>query len=100
MKLLIDNQEHTPSLLRVISYEALTEMTALPTEGYSWPGVEDRIAIERKSLEDLITGLTGENEIRFDKEFARDGHYRTQPCGPYTGSPNTQLWQGPESPGD
>jgi len=42
---------------------------------YSLPGFEDRAAIERKSLNDLIGCLMGSNRQRFERELARGRHY-------------------------
>lgn len=43
---------------------------ALPTGDYSIPGLKDSIAIERKSIDDLIGCLTGGRE-RFERELQR-----------------------------
>jgi DNA excision repair protein ERCC-4 len=42
----------------------------LPVGDYSIAGLQDRIAIERKSLSDLVSSLTPGRE-RFEKEFQR-----------------------------
>jgi DNA excision repair protein ERCC-4 len=39
------------------------------------PGFEDRVSIERKSLNDLVGCLTGKDRGRFERELARGGHY-------------------------
>ena len=44
---------------------------ALPTGDYSLVGLEDKIAIERKSLSDLVGCLTGSDRIRFERELLR-----------------------------
>jgi DNA excision repair protein ERCC-4 len=42
---------------------------------YSLPGFEDRVAVERKALEDLISCLMGSNRDRFERELYRGQHY-------------------------
>jgi DNA excision repair protein ERCC-4 len=42
---------------------------------YSLPGFEDRVAVERKALEDLISCLMGSNRDRFERELYRGRHY-------------------------
>jgi ERCC4-type nuclease len=39
------------------------------------PGFEDRAAVERKELNDLISCLMNGNRGRFEKELARGRHY-------------------------
>ena len=46
----------------------------LPTGDYSLPGFEDRIAIERKPIDDLVSCFAQGRE-RFEKEMARARHY-------------------------
>jgi ERCC4-type nuclease len=48
---------------------------ALPTGDYSLPGFEDRVAIERKSVDDLVGCLKGEQRERFERELTRGRHY-------------------------
>ncbi len=43
----------------------------LPTGDYSIEGLTDRVAVERKSLDDLVGCLTGEGRKRFEQELAR-----------------------------
>ncbi len=52
-----------------------TERAALPTGDYSLPGFEDRAAIERKSIDDLVGCLKSDNRDRFERELARARHY-------------------------
>jgi len=47
----------------------------LPVGDYSVAGLQDRIAIERKSLEDLVGSLTHGRE-RFERELARARSYQ------------------------
>jgi DNA excision repair protein ERCC-4 len=51
------------------------EPATLPTGDYSLPGFEDRAAVERKSLNDLVGCLKGSNRERFEKELARGRTY-------------------------
>jgi ERCC4-type nuclease len=48
---------------------------ALDAGDYSLLGFEDRAAIERKSLDDLVACLMGDNRTRFEKELARARRY-------------------------
>jgi ERCC4-type nuclease len=73
MKILVDNREQQP--FTFAGYEAAPEPATLPVGDYSLPGFEDRAAIERKSLEDLIACLMGSNRERFERELARGRHY-------------------------
>lgn len=47
----------------------------LSTGDYSLLGFEDKAAIERKSLNDLISCLKGKNRDRFEKELSRARSY-------------------------
>ena len=47
-----------------------TEQATLPTGDYSLKGLEHVVAIERKSLDDLL-GVTGRDISRFDREVQR-----------------------------
>jgi len=69
VRILIDSREQLPFTFS--RYEAATEVVALPVGDYSLPGFQDRAAIERKSLEDLISCLMNSNRERFEKELAR-----------------------------
>ena len=73
MKILIDSREQLPFAFG--GYEAALEVVGLPVGDYSLPGFEDRIAIERKSLDDLVGCLMGDNRARFERELARGRHY-------------------------
>jgi DNA excision repair protein ERCC-4 len=74
IKILIDTREQRP-----FSFDAFPgatiETATLPAGDYSLPGFEDRVSIERKSLEDLIACLMGSNRDRFERELARARHY-------------------------
>lgn len=73
MKILVDSREQQPFLFR--AFEAEPETATLPVGDYSLPGFQDRVAIERKSLEDLISCLMNSNRDRFERELARARHY-------------------------
>jgi DNA excision repair protein ERCC-4 len=74
MRILIDTREQKP-----FSFDAFpgatTETATLAAGDYSLPGFEDRAAVERKSLDDLIGCLMGSNRDRFERELARTRHY-------------------------
>jgi len=70
---LIDTREQNPFTFR--AYQADPELATLPVGDYSLPGFEDRAAVERKELNDLISCLMNGNRERFEKELARGRHY-------------------------
>ena len=47
---------------------------ALPSGDYSLPGAEHLAAIERKSLDDLVSSLLQKQRDRFERELARFRH--------------------------
>jgi len=51
------------------------QAAGLPTGDYSILGFENQIAIERKSLDDLISCLMGKHRERFEKELSRARSY-------------------------
>jgi DNA excision repair protein ERCC-4 len=71
--ILIDSREQRP--FSFAGYEASPEVVALPVGDYSLPGFEDRAAVERKSLEDLIGCLMNKDRERFERELARGRQY-------------------------
>jgi len=73
VRILIDTREQQP--FSFTRYEVATEPATLPVGDYSLPGFEDRVAIERKSLNDLIGCLMGENRDRFERELYRGRHF-------------------------
>jgi ERCC4-type nuclease len=73
MRILIDSREQLP--FTFAGYEVAPEVVGLPCGDYSLPGFEDRAAIERKSLEDLIGCLMGANRERFERELYKGRHY-------------------------
>ena len=73
MRILIDSREQLP--FSFAAYDVAPEVVGLPCGDYSLPGFEDRAAIERKNLEDLVGCLRGDNRIRFEKELSKSRHY-------------------------
>ena len=69
MRILADTREQLPYAFSKYDVEVTT--VALPAGDYSLPGFEDRAAIERKSLEDLVGCLMGSNRDRFERELAK-----------------------------
>lgn len=65
MKILIDTREQLP-----YAFETPSETGTIPVGDYSIFGLQDRIAIERKEVNDLIGCLTTGRE-RFEKELQR-----------------------------
>lgn len=63
---LVDTREQTPLDLSPLSVES----TTLPTGDYTLKGLESIVAIERKSLDDLL-GCVGRERERFDREVQR-----------------------------
>ena len=70
---IVDTREQTPLDLSPIR----TETGALPTGDYSIRGLENYVAIERKSLPDLISCIGHERE-RFERELVRLRSYETK----------------------
>ncbi|MFZ0931362.1 MAG: ERCC4 domain-containing protein [Syntrophobacteraceae bacterium] len=73
MNILIDAREQAPFTFE--RFHAHIERLTLPAGDYSLPGFEDRVSIERKSLDDLIACLMNSNRARFERELARAQHY-------------------------
>ena len=73
MRILIDSREQAPYLFR--GFDVETEVVAIPVGDYSLPGFQDRVSIERKSLEDLIACLMGDNRDRFERELAKARYF-------------------------
>ena len=70
MKIVVDSRERHPfGFSRWPDCEVVTG--ALPTGDYSLAGLEDKIALERKSLADLVGCLTGSDRTRFERELVR-----------------------------
>lgn len=69
MKLLVDTREQRP--FAFTRFQVETERVTLPAADYSLPGFEDRVAIERKELNDLVACLMNGNRDRFERELAK-----------------------------
>ena len=67
--LVADTREQAPYQFE--KYRCELGCASLPTGDYSIAGLEDRAAIERKTLDDLISCLMGDNRERFQRELAR-----------------------------
>lgn len=70
MLIVIDSREQAPFSFRHERYEAKTRKGTLTVGDYSLAGLEDKVAVERKSLPDLVICLARERE-RFERELAR-----------------------------
>jgi DNA excision repair protein ERCC-4 len=64
--LVVDSREQCP-----YRFKHPTVPGSLPTGDYSILGFEDKVAIERKSVEDLVGCLKGQNRERFERELQR-----------------------------
>jgi DNA excision repair protein ERCC-4 len=73
MRILIDTREQAPFTFQ--GYDVDPEPASLPVGDYSLPGFQDRVSIERKSLDDLIGCLMNSSRSRFERELARGRHY-------------------------
>jgi ERCC4-type nuclease len=70
MRIIIDSREQRPFTFE--GREDVEVVTgSLITGDYSLAGLEDRVALERKSLADLVSCLTGSNRERFERELNR-----------------------------
>lgn len=71
MRILIDSREQLPFAFSGKSFEDVTtEAGSLPTGDYSLAGLSDLVAVERKSLPDLVACLSHERD-RFERELVR-----------------------------
>lgn len=68
MKIIIDTREQEP--FPFAGYECETEPGGLAVGDYSLAGLTDKVAVERKSLPDLVMCLGRERE-RFERELQR-----------------------------
>jgi DNA excision repair protein ERCC-4 len=73
MKILVDTREQTPFTFQ--GYDVTPEPAALSVGDYSLPGFQDRVSVERKSLDDLIGCLINSNRDRFERELVKARHY-------------------------
>ena len=71
MKIIVDSREQAPFSFQGERYTGLTAETGtLDTGDYSLAGLTDRVAVERKSLPDLVACLSRERE-RFERDLQR-----------------------------
>jgi DNA excision repair protein ERCC-4 len=70
--ILIDSREQHPYLFD--NKDLNTQVAALPIGDYSIQGFQDRVAVERKTLDDLVGCLVGKNRDRFERELQK-GRY-------------------------
>ena len=71
MKVVFDSREQQPFTFHLGKYAGMTlEVGTLDTGDYSLAGLTDRVAVERKSLPDLVACLGRERE-RFERELQR-----------------------------
>jgi ERCC4-type nuclease len=73
MRIIIDSREQRPFGFDSYPVEAIRG--TLPAGDYSVIAFEDRVAIERKSIDDLIGCLKGSGRERFERELARARRY-------------------------
>ena len=70
MKVTIDSREQTPFTFSHEKYGVEVVRGALTVGDYSLAGLEDKVAVERKSLPDLVQCL-GRERDRFERELQR-----------------------------
>ena len=70
MLIVVDSREQEPFLFQHEKYGATPQEGTLAIGDYSLAGLEDKVAVERKSLPDLVMCLGRERE-RFERELMR-----------------------------
>ena len=70
MKVIVDSREQAPFTFSHEKYEVEATRGALTVGDYSLAGLEDKVAVERKSLPDLVQCL-GRERDRFERELQR-----------------------------
>ena len=70
MTILVDSREQKPFNFEHERYDVKIQPGTLITGDYSLRGLEDKVAVERKSLPDLVQCL-GRERSRFEKELLR-----------------------------
>lgn len=70
MKIIIDTREQMPFTFQHERYSVDVEMGTLAIGDYSLKGLEDKAAVERKELHDLVACL-GRERQRFERELQR-----------------------------
>ncbi len=68
LRIVCDSREQAP--FTFAGFPAVVEVGALEAGDYSLAGFERRVAVERKSIQDLVGCLTGERP-RFERELQR-----------------------------
>ena len=66
----VDTREQAPYTFACITPPPLVEVATLASGDYSVKGLEDQVAIERKSLADAF-GTFGQGRERFERELSR-----------------------------
>jgi DNA excision repair protein ERCC-4 len=69
LNIVVDTREQSP--FSFADYDCTAISGTLTTGDYSVVGLENRCAVERKSLDDLLGCLTGEGRDRFERELQR-----------------------------
>ena len=70
MTILVDTREQAPFSFLACGADIETARAALPIGDYSLAGLQSRVAVERKSLPDLVQCL-GTDRERFERELLR-----------------------------
>lgn len=73
MRVIVDSREQLPYCFDKYQVEIVT--SALPAGDYSLIGFESQIAVERKTLDDLIACLMNSNRARFERELTKLRNY-------------------------
>ena len=70
MQIIVDSREQLPFTFSHERYDVQIQQGTLAVGDYSLRGLEDKVAVERKSLPDLVQCLGRERE-RFERELLR-----------------------------
>ena len=70
MKILVDSREQRPFNFEHERYDVQIQPGTLTVGDYSLAGLQDKVAVERKSLPDLL-GCLGRERERFERELQR-----------------------------
>jgi len=94
--IVVDTREQTP-----LAFSRLPSVVGTLTSGdYSFQGGQELLAIERKSIQDLVAGCVGDNRDRFERELHRLRGFRFARlviCG-YESEVRTGRYRGGISP--
>ncbi|MFW6052967.1 MAG: ERCC4 domain-containing protein [Desulfosalsimonas sp.] len=69
MKIITDSREQAPYTFD--RWQVEVERAGLPAGDYSLAGFMDRVAVERKSIDDLVNCLKEKERDRFERELAK-----------------------------